>query len=223
MYIGADMAVSSPIREHVVTGDVDVQIDGAPTHPVVVDARAAFGDVRINAADDVTVEVRTHAEDGDVRVDGADRSGGTVLVGPEGRPDVIVEARVGHGDISVNQYERPEPAADVPPVATVDPSAGQPTDVADGVAMTRDGSIVLNGGEAVIDAGDHVVLGVQRPQDRAIVITTSAGEFKLIPGGLLLTPYGQLIDLTALRSSATTVPTTGAPEPTVLPTQTTGG
>ena len=50
-------------RRHVVLGSVDVQIVGAPSRPITVDARVAIGDVDIHVPDDVTVEVRARGGD----------------------------------------------------------------------------------------------------------------------------------------------------------------
>ena len=43
---------------------------------------------------------------------------------------------------------------------------------------------------------------------------TSIGEFQLLPGGLLLTPYGDLLDLAALRGDAATEGATDRARPT---------
>ena len=71
--------------------------------------------------------------------------------------------------------------------------------VADGVALAAGGQLVLADGEAVIDADDTVLSGSTDVRDRVTVITTSYGEFQLLPGGLLLTPFGELLDLRAVR------------------------
>jgi phage shock protein PspC (stress-responsive transcriptional regulator) len=211
VYLDAGVDTTAAVREHVVAGNVDVQIAGAPRQQVAVDARVGFGDVRVFVADGVTVELRTHPGDGEVRVDGVAHPAGTFTVGPAGRPAVVVDARVGHGDIAVDRYSAaPEAAPDVKVV----PGDGQPTDVAEGVAVTGNGSIALAGGEALIDPDDRVVVGEHFQQDQVTVITTSGGEFKLLPGGLLLTPTGELLDLTAVRAS---VDTPVPPAPTAPP------
>ena len=93
-------------------GSVDVEIGGAPRQPIVVDARVAVGDVRIHVPPDVTVEVR--ADGDDVRVDGVARADGTFTVGPEGPADVVVDARVGYGDIDVDHRAPGVPRLDLP-------------------------------------------------------------------------------------------------------------
>ncbi len=199
--IGSGNEPRSSIREHVVVGNVEVQIDGMPNHQVLVDARAGLGDVRIYAAPDVTVEV--HAQRGNVRVDGVGHDNGTFSIGPAGRSAVIVTAAVGHGHIDVNRFQRPP----IPPKPRIRPLPGRLVPLADGVAMTDDGSVVLGDGEAVIGADDQVAAGNHTTENRITSIETSYGEYRLLPDGLLLTPSGDLLDLHALRPSNNT-PTT---------------
>jgi len=186
---------SGPRREHVVLGTVDVSIDAAPAAPVTVDARAGIGEVRIWAADDVTIEVDAGVRRGHVDVEGVRRPDGTFRIGPEGPADVVVHARVGRGTVHVEQWRR---EAFVPPAPL--PPPGPERFVADGVLLTAGGQIVIAGGEAVIDRDDTVLTGTTVVRDRATVITTSFGDFRLLPGGLLLTPDGTLVDLPALRA-----------------------
>ena len=203
-------------REHVVLGAVDVTVEGAPLAPVEVDARAAIGNVDVWVAHDVTVQVRARVDHGDVEVQGVDRLNGTYTLGPEGPPDVVVTARVGRGEIHLNPYER-TPAVPREPVIVPSPAERF---VADGVMLARGGQFVLAGGEAVIGADDDVLSGSAMRRDRVMVISTSMGEFRLLPGGLLLTPSGELLDLHALRGDTdTTVPTapTTAPSATTVP------
>ena len=101
-YVDVSRGTTTDARRHVVLGSVDVQIVGVPSRPITVDARVAIGDVDIHVPDDVTVEVR--ARGGDVTVDGVGRDDGTFTVGPEGPPDVVVDARVGYGDIDVDHW-----------------------------------------------------------------------------------------------------------------------
>lgn len=209
IHVGSDTVAGAHLREHVVFGSVDVQVDERPAQPVTVDAKVAFGEIRIRPNADVTVEVRT-ARGEDVRVYRVRRAGGTFTLGPAGRPDVVVTADVGHGHVSVERYlsrfpERPVIAPAVPDV----PPGVEPTEVADGVAMTSSGAFVLVGGEAVIGPDDQVQVGNTFEQARVTVIPTSIGDFKLLPGGLLATPSGEVLDLHALRGvSDTSVQTT---------------
>jgi phage shock protein PspC (stress-responsive transcriptional regulator) len=121
--VGEDVRPGAHIREHVVVGNVELQVNGQPSQPVTVDLGTALGDVHIDAVDDTTVEVRTRPGD-DVRVDGVVRPGGTFTVGPQGSPDVIVVARVGLGHVDVARY----PHATVePPIPTSPPFPVGPT------------------------------------------------------------------------------------------------
>jgi phage shock protein PspC (stress-responsive transcriptional regulator) len=216
IFIGSGNDTRSSIREHVVVGDVELQIDGTPDHQVLVDARAGLGEVRIYTAADVTLEVHTRQDD-DVRVDGISHAPGTFTVGPAGRPAVIVTAAVGHGHINVNRYQRPAKV----PMPTTRP-ARQLIPVGDGIAITEDGSIVLANGEAMIGADDQVAAGNHTTENRITSIETSYGVYRLLPEGLLLVPSGGLLDLHALRQSHNiSTPTTVGAGSTELPEPTT--
>src|SRR5262249_42144262 len=155
--------------------------------------------------DNVTVQVRARGDD--VRVDGVARPDGTFTVGPEGAPDVIVDARVGHGDIEVDHWAVGPPTIDLVDPSPLDlppPPAGPLREVADGVAVARDGAVVLAGGEAIIDADGRVTVGDGHPEGNVTVITTTYGDYRLLPGDLLLTPAGELLELATLRGSVTT-------------------
>ena len=217
---------SGELREHVVIGSVDVVIESRPSVPVTVDARTAVGEVRVVAREDVTVLVDAEVGSGDIRVERVDRPDGSYALGPEGPPDVVVVARVGRGNIDVQQWDRPifeRPVRPAPPAA---PAIGEEVIgqqlIADGVLLVSGGRFVLADGEAVIDADDTVLSGPTDVRDRVTVISTSYGEFQLLPGGLLLTPSGEVVDLRAVRgeltdeSATTTVPgdaPTGSPLP----------
>jgi phage shock protein PspC (stress-responsive transcriptional regulator) len=205
VYVSTDGPTS--VRHHVVIGSISVQIEGTPRQPVFVDARVALGDVHIHVPDGVTVEVR--ARGGDGRVDGVARPAGTFTVGPEGPPDVTVDARVGYGDIDVDHRSAGGFPLVPPVVALPQPPAATRRDIADGVAMTRDGSVALAGGEALVDADGRVTVGESHREGNVTVITTSLGDFELLPGDLLLTPVGELLDLAALRDTAPIPSTTG--------------
>ena len=69
------------------------------------DLRVGIGEIEIDVDDDVTVEIRHDVHDGDVIVDGAVRADGTFTVGPEGEPDVIVDAEISLGDIDIERYD----------------------------------------------------------------------------------------------------------------------
>lgn len=189
-------------REHVVIGTVEVSIDGIPARPLTVDARAGIGNVRVFAADDVTVEIRAVTDHGRVDVRGQARADGTFTIGPEGPPDVVVDARVGRGNIYVSDWTR-TPFEDYRP--PVEPGAQRY--VADGVMLTPGGQFVLADGEAVLDSNGAVLAGSTEVRGPVTVINTSYGEFQLLPGGLLLTPSGELVDLPAIRGDQAPVVT----------------
>ncbi|MGB8858100.1 MAG: PspC domain-containing protein [Ilumatobacteraceae bacterium] len=215
-------------------GDVSVEVNGAPTAQSTLDARSAFGAVRINVWDGVTVEVHTRTDSGVVRVDGVVRPDGTVTIGDGARPDVVVNAWTGRGDIVVTHYSQLiEPLPGDGSAVTIVPGIdGGLTNVAVMVAVTADGRFVLANGEAVIDENDRVIAGEELPQSNDISsITTSFGEFRLLSDGLLITPLGEIVDLQAVRatlSSATTFspetepPLDGAEPTTVVPNTTPG-
>ena len=138
-----------------------------------------------------------------------------------------MRARVERGSVEVEQYARPDAlelgdlARAIPELEVV-PGLGQLRGVADGVAATPDGWILLLGGEAVIDPNDRVVVGASTRLDGAITaIPTSYGEYRLLPRSILLGPTGEVLDLVAVREAladdapattvgtATTTPTTG--------------
>ena len=223
VYVGEGTSGNRTEREHVVIGTVDVNIDAAPVEPLTVDARAAIGDVRVWIADDVTVEVQAEVRHGHVEVNGSARGDGTFTVGPEGTPEVVVVATVGRGMVRVERFAGP-------PIGPPPFFERNPQYLADGVVLAEGGQVVLGDGEAVIDRDGTVLTGSTVSRDRVTVILTSVGEFQLLPGGLLLTPYGELLDLQALRSdpstggatSMPTVPTT-PPLPTAEPVPTIPG
>jgi hypothetical protein len=189
-------------------GDVSINIDGAPASPSTVVATVAFGNVRIWVNTGVSVDVRVRTDHGGAVVDGERRSdASTVRVGPEGVADVVVSGRVGYGDVIVTTYAATADtfATEITSVTTPSVTAaglGQPTPVTDGVAITADGLIVLADGEAIIDTDNTLIVGSGVDSgDGRIFIQTVYGEFDLLPRGLLLTPAGQLLDLTVVRSA----------------------
>ena len=215
-------------------GSVDVYIDSVPDEQVVVDARVGIGDIDIRVNDQVSVEVRSRVDDGTIELNGARRGEDAPLrLGPEGEPDVIVEAWVGRGDVNIGIYDLDERARAVPfPELVPDPAFPQLavplTQVSDGVAATADGWFILAEGSAVIGPDNALVVGEQFPrEDGVLMISTPYGEFQLLPRSLLITPFGEVLDLQAIRAElAATAPpaTTVAPSTTPdLPTTPTIG
>jgi hypothetical protein len=220
-----------PQSEVVAFGTIHVDIGEAPGGLAIVDAEVGVGEVRVTAPDDVTVEVRADVDDGDVRVNDVARRDGTVVVGPQGPPDVVVHAHVERGSIEIEQFPRRNPV-ELPDEAIAVPTLdgttalGELAEIADGVAGTADGWIVLLGGEAVIDPDDRVVFGPSTRVDRAVTsISTSYGEYRLLPRSILLGPTGEVLDLRAVREGLAQAGTGDgdARTTTTDPTDTTGG
>ena len=97
----------------------------------------------------------------------------------------------------------PELVAD-PALPQLDAPVSQ---VSEGVAATADGWIILAEGSAVIGPDDVVVVGEPLSRNGVIVIPTPYGEFQLLPRSLLITPFGEVLDLQAIRAElAATAP-----------------
>jgi phage shock protein PspC (stress-responsive transcriptional regulator) len=126
LWVGADTVPTTHLKEHVLVGDVELDVYSRPSRPVTVDLGTAIGTVQIHVADDTTVEVRTRRAD-DVRVAGVRHAAGTFAVGPEGPPDVIVVVRVGQGHVDVVPYLRARFEPPTPPVPTTPPFPVGPT------------------------------------------------------------------------------------------------
>jgi phage shock protein PspC (stress-responsive transcriptional regulator) len=213
---------------HSAFGSVDVYVDGVPDEPVVVDARVGIGDIDIRANDQVAVEVRSRVDDGSVELNGSRVDDDEpVRLGPEGQPDVIVEAWVGRGDVNISTYDQDDRAREfLPPVPMLEPKLtaleAPLVVVSDGVAATADGWIVLADGSAVIGPDDSLAVGEQFIREDGVrVISTPYGEFQLLPRSLLITPFGQVLDLQAIRVElAPTAPSTTAAAETIDSTPT---
>ena len=123
---------------------------------------------------------------------------------------MIVVARVGRGDVEVLSYEPGRSAswsrlAPIPPLGALD--VGPLTLIADFVAVTDDGWIVLADGSAVIDADDQLVVGESIVDDTGVTFIPSAfGDFQLLPRSLLITPTGEVLDLQAIRAGLSPAP-----------------
>ncbi len=191
--------------------------------------RSAFGDIWITVPSDVAVEIRPHLAHGDVTVSGERRNVDVIHVGPEGAALLVVDARLGYGDIHVDVFEPPtadqslDGASDEfdgalydefgnpVPVLTVGPAdavgVGQLIQIDQYLSGTSDGYIVLVQGEAVIDPSDRIVSS-QIPTtplsdidgSEGTAIDTSFGLFRLLPRSLLLTPDLHVIDLRDVRA-----------------------
>jgi phage shock protein PspC (stress-responsive transcriptional regulator) len=235
-------STDTELDERVGVGQIRIDIDSPPPpQPVHIDARVGLGQIRLYVPDDVTVELRPRVDHGSV----TSSSGLTlsesapIRIGDGATPDVVVDARVGRGDIDVVIFETGPYLAEVPPVATaplMPPDAGSLVPIRDGVAMTTDGWVVLGDGDAIISPDDEVtsLQSATYPEpDGTQQIETGWGSFRLLPRSLLLTPDGQVLDLQALRAEVATAAepppgtTTTAPpatgDPTVPVTTVPGG
>jgi phage shock protein PspC (stress-responsive transcriptional regulator) len=205
------------IEERVGMGELRIVVDSAPTMPVHVDARVAFGRIELQVPADVTVELRPRVDHGSVN-----SNQGLLLSETEptrigsGSVSVVVDAWVGLGDVDVTVFDvgdpdgpRPMPPTGPPdlPGALLPEASGALVPIRDGIQMTTDGWVVLGAGEAVISPDDVVTSSapdVLYPEaDGTDTIYTGWGSFRLLPRSLLLTPDGQVLDLQALRAGVT--------------------
>lgn len=193
-----------PISARTGLGVVRVQIGAVPPEPVAVDARVAVGGISIDANDAVAVDVR--------------RDGGAPerIGRQDGPADVVVDARVGIGDVSIGTWTE-EPLAFGDDVATPElpEGLGNLSPITDVVAMTDDGWFVLADGEAVIDDRNRLAFGESWDDGDVTRLSTSYGEFTILPRGLLLTPDLEVIDLEAIRAEQVEAETTPQIDPSL--------
>lgn len=189
-------------------GTVWISVEGAPAELLTIDATVAIGGIEMSVADNVTVEIRADNDRGDLVVNGEVVSGGTSRLGPDGPPQVIVDARVGVGDLSAFTYDPGErltdqATTDLLGAGPFDPLVlehGQGIQIDDGVGISTDGWVVLAYGEALLDPSNTMVVGDGQPEGpTAMSIFTSMGEFS-VDGSTLQTPLGAMYDLDELRA-----------------------
>jgi phage shock protein PspC (stress-responsive transcriptional regulator) len=197
-------------------------IDAPPTTPMTSGLRVGIGRIEIDVDSDVTVEVRPLAHDGDVKVDGRVTDDDVIALGPEGEPDVIVTAEISEGDIQIERYDfdAPVDVPDVPDVPDIpDIPDGRVLDLGEGLAMARDGTVILPDGlGAITPDGEVVRAGGQLPSraDGVIVINTPYGRYLLLPNQMIIAPSGALIDVPARRAELLDATTTT--QPAIVPT-----
>ena len=155
--------------------------------------------VRIWAVEDVTVEVRAAVDHGDVEVGGVERPDGTFTIGPDGRTGRR-RPRSGRARRDHCRFARARRTPDsTRPTGRAGPTRSRSERiVAEGVVLSRGGLVVLADGEAVIDLDGNVLTGSTERRGGIVVIPTSLGEFQLLPDDLLLTPFGDVLELPAL-------------------------
>ncbi len=187
-------------------GTVWISVDGTPAEPLTIDATVAIGGVEMSLADNVAVEIRGDSDRGDLVVNGEVVPAGVRRLGPDVPPQVVVDARVGIGDVNVFTYNPGERFADQTAgpllgAGPFDPLVlvhGQGIQVGDGVGISTDGWVVIANGEALLDPDNAVVVGDSFPNDDLTLISTSMGQF-IVNGSELVTPTGTTYDLGGLR------------------------
>jgi phage shock protein PspC (stress-responsive transcriptional regulator) len=174
------------------------------------DLRVGIGEIEIDVDDDVAVEIRAVAHDGDVIVNNQERPDGVVRLGPEGTPDVIVDAEISLGDVEIERFDfnrdvdlALEPPAPVPPWLGDDAVLlDEAIDLGDGVRMASDGTVLLPDGFGAIGPNGEVWSPyADAPRaDGVRVIITDFGDYLLLPNQMIITPGGVLIDVPARRA-----------------------
>lgn len=201
---------SGDITERLGIGSISINVDDVPASQIRIDARVAIGEISIAVADHVAVDViRGNSTPSPLPSSGP--AGGVERIGrPDGPADVTIDARVAIGRVnrSTMSLGGPHPNEDIfgeIDESRLDEGLGQLTEVHDGVSMTDDGWIVLGHGEVVIDDQDRVVVGDATDEINGVEsFSTSYGDYRLLPRGLLITPYEEVLDLQALRAEFVT-------------------
>ncbi len=194
-----------------VFGSMSIMIDAVPSEPARVDAVGVFGDVVVTTVPGVTIELVARADAGRVDIDGRSVGNGTHQIGVDPDtaggsdvvPDVIIDARTVHGDISVFTYDPVPEFGGIDPtvIAPMDPSAGvEERMLGEGVRLLGDGTVILWDGQGLIGPDDEPLLGEWYAEDESRMVWNSeVGTWQLV-GGVLVTPFGDVLDLDALRS-----------------------
>jgi len=207
----------------VIGGSMWISVDGTPRELVTIVARAAIGSLEISVNDAVSVEIRGDSDHGDLRVNGAVIPDGVGHLGPDRAPDVIVDARLGIGDVRAYSYQYVSSDTTGQSLLgegpfdqlVLDHAVGVQID--DGIGVSDDGWIVLAYGEALIAPDDTVVVGnvTGQTQDSTFV-STSLGEFGIVQG-TLRTPWGAEYNLEELRYQFSSPAPAVAPSTTIVP------
>jgi len=189
-------------------GTVWISVESAPAGLLTIDATVAIGGIEMSVADNVTVEIRADSDRGHLVVNGEVVSGGTSALGPDGPPQVIVDARLGIGDVNIFTYDPGdrllgEATTDLLGAGPFDPLViehRQGTEIDEGVGLSADGWVVLAYGEGLLDPSNMMVVGDGQPEGpTAMSILTSMGPF-FVDGSTLQTPIGAMYDLDELRA-----------------------
>ncbi len=186
-WIGISEGSPRHYSERVALGRIHISVDRVPQQPVTVDARVAMGDISLTVEDHVAVDLVRDGRGAPERIGRAD-----------GAADVTVVARNGYGRVNTSTYTSGDP---FPEFSEFEESLGQLRQVAEGVQVTNDGWFVLGDGEVVIDDHDEVVHGEGIEEGEGVTLFYSyLGDFRLLPRGLLMTPWNEVIDLQTIRA-----------------------
>ena len=109
-WIGADgQAIPQPGDPGRVIGSAFLTIDDVPPARRDVSLRAGVGDVAITLDEDVTLEIRALLFDGRITVDDVEQpmsdNRATLMLGPEGVSDLLVNVTISDGDLRVLRQE----------------------------------------------------------------------------------------------------------------------
>jgi phage shock protein PspC (stress-responsive transcriptional regulator) len=200
--VWVDLETTGPVNSTRTAGTTRlIVIDTPPNTPLRSTLRVGIGQIEIDVDDNVTVEVRPIVHDGEVFLDGRSVDEATIRLGPEGDPDVIVDAEISLGDVDIERYDFNQPPEPLEPLLPAVPD-GAAIDLGDGLVMARDGTVILPEGIGAISPEGDVLTSddvAERRADGVTLITTSFGDFLLLPNGMILTPSGTLVDLPAHR------------------------
>lgn len=227
--------VPPTIDDHI-GGHIHLEISGVPdSAPHTARIRMGIGDVEVYAAREVTVEIRPRLSDGSVELNGVVRPDDAAFtIGPDGPPDVIVDATISTGNVFVRQFDAyvdpafVEPVVPTPPWLPLDPGQAGAFEIGERLTMASDGTVIFpDGAGAIGPEGQIWVLGDQTVrEDGVVVIFTPYGEqYLVLPNQMIIAPSGLLVDVPALRLGlvpSLTTPTTSvaasdAPVTTVVP------
>lgn len=204
---------SGPYRAYTGFGSIWVQATEVLDSPITIDVRTAAG-MNLTWDQDVAVEIRSRLGEVTMRLDGNATTGTTLRLGPDGPPDMIIDLRMVRGIIEVTDvaiYEAvprideelfQDGPLDIEDRVRLDGTrVGPIVDVEEGIAVTSDGWIILNG-DVILDEFNNVNFGDwYSPDEQSILITTEIGEYRIV-GPVLFTPDGRYFDLDALRRQA---------------------
>ena len=220
-----------PPSDSVVAGNMRVHVAGAPTEQNRSDLHMGIGVIFVNVAWGVSAEVRATLYDGAASVDGVltpspDGVPVVMHVGPEGEPDVIINAVVSRGNVRVTtgpdyHWDDP-PSGAVTPTSGVVPTVAPPVtdgstfDIGEGFRMLSDGTVLFpaDGQFAITSALASTLITpggqlstvlptTDRPGGTTSISVDDGGgfavEYLLLPNGMVLTPDGAIVDIPAAR------------------------